>query len=391
MAFGYRRPDSSAWWVRYKGVADPATGERRSVAEACPPQVTSKEIADEYAQMRELQAKLVVGVREIGEVATVARTIVAMGEVTVLEAARRHPATRREEQSNPRDARRHKKEVSDFTRATGATLLSQVTLDEVLDYITHMRRKGMSYSSRRHALSWIKRACAMAPSYGLLDVLADMRLDRNEGGSVVAESLELDVVATKLDEMLSLEDRRVAAVVALGATCGLRPTEICRIRVGDVDQTQQSIQIGAVAFKNRASVRLLPVPPFVLAIIAPLLDRSEDSPLITNGVVGKRHIDIYKLSHLISPALGAPPKILRKSFTTIAALELDVDERIVEGMLGHAYSGFAQVTRRHYLAKARIEKLRAVADAMESGFSAIAQKKKLSKLVTFVGLSVVDA
>ncbi len=75
---------------------------------------------------------------------------------------------------------------------------------------------------------------------------------------------------------------------------------------------------------------------------------------------------------------------------TFAALELDVDERIVEGMLGHAYSGFAQVTRKHYLAKARIEKLRAVANAMESGFSAVAQKKKLSRLVTFVGLSVLE-
>lgn len=389
MAFGYRRPDSSAWWVRYKGVADPATGKRRNVAEACPPQVTSKEIADDYAHMRELQAKLEVGVREVGEIPAVVRAIVGMGEVTILDAARRHPATRREEQSSPRDARRHRKEIADFKAATGISLLSQLSLDEVLDYITYMRRKGFGYYSRRHALSWIKRAAAMAPSYGMIDVLANMKLDRNEAGTTIVETLDLETVAAKLDGALALEDRRLASVIALGVTCGLRPTEICRIRVGDVDLELKSLQVGAVKFKNRASVRVVPVPQFVLEIIAPLLTREADMPLFTNGVVGTRHVDIYKLAHLITPVLGASPKILRKSFTTIAALELGVDERAVEGMLGHAFSGFAQVTRKHYLARARIEKLKEVSTAMEAGFKAVACESKLKHLVTFVGL--VDA
>lgn len=390
MAFGYRRPDSPAWWVRYKGVADPVTGKRKYVAEACPPQVTTKEIADEYAAMRELQAKIEVGVREVPPSGGI-QTLIASTQVTIKEAARRHPATRREEQTCPRDARRHLKDLQNFSKATGAVLLSQMTLDVVLDYLESMRRQRLGYHTRRHALSWLKRASAMAPSYGMFDVLSGMKLDRNESSSVKVEAYDLAEIAARLDEALALDDRRVAAVIALGVTCGLRPTEICRLKIGDIDVDALTLQVGSGIAKNAASVRLLPISRHVLRIIEPLLDRDSISPVFTNGKVGTRHIDIYKLAHLITPHLGAPPKILRKSFSTIAALELGVDERVVEGMLGHALSGFAQVTRKHYLARSRVERLKPVVDAFERGFLQVAEAKKLPRLVTEFGPSVLNA
>lgn len=380
MAFGYRRADSPVWWVRYKGVADPETGVRRNVAEACPPQVDSKEIADEYAEMRELQAKLEGRTpREAPSLAV--RAIVASTHVTVMDAARKHPATQREIGEGIRTVRQHEQGVKEFTRVTGVKLLSELSMDAVMEYIRVLRIRGKTYWTRSHSIKWIKRAAAMAPSYGMIDPLGQIRLDRDTrpaGSEIQAYSLE--EIATRLDAALGSDDPRIPAVIALGATCGLRPSELCRLRREDVNLVDATLQIATG--KNSTSVRLLPIAPFVVEIIRPLFERKRIAPLITNGKAGERPIDIYKLSKLVGPVLGAPTKILRKTFCTVGALELGLDDRLVEAYMGHAISGFSGVTRKHYLARGRTVLLRPVAETFDRAFHDVAVEKNLLRLVT---------
>lgn len=390
MPSGYRRKGVSHWWVKFLGVPDPETGERRRVAEACPKNIETKEQADEYARMRELQAKLYAGSAPRERQDPGVRRLVLSHEITIMEAALRHPATVREAGSCQRDFRRHERDVKVFVRRTGIKFLSDLTIEGALDYIAAMRREGMSYTTRRHAMLWIKRAAAMAPSYGLENVLGEIKLDRNGGAVQPVEALCLAEIASRIDAALALEDRRVAGIIALGVTCGLRPTEICRLRQGDLDCEAATLQVGTGAAKNASSVRLVPVSRIAVGIVRPLLDKDRDAPIFTNGKVGIRPIDIYKLSKLITPHLIARPKVLRKSFATIAALELRVDERVVEGMLGHAYSGFAQVTRKSYLARARVEQLKPAAEAFDAGFARVAKEMKLERIGTIVNHAITD-
>lgn len=359
MPFAYRRKDSPNWWIRYR---IPGIGLR---SEPCPETITTKEQAVARAERLALEAR---------EHNTPAPRLLRHN-VTILDAALDHQATRREIASRPRDAARHRRELDVFIAFSGRERLRDLTVSHVTDWIDDLRRRGWTYDSRRHAILWIRRACARAPAYGLPNVIAGQRLDQR----AMTEDTEPPRVL-QLAEMLARiraliddpdADPRIPAGVALMGLCGLRPSELIRLDVSHINPERRLLSVGVTTAKNAASRRTLPIARFALAACRPLLDLRSVGPLFVYGRhAGERRMDTFKCAHIFSAALGLPPKNLRKSFATACTWELGIEPRIVDAYMGHQVHGLSAVTSRHYLGAATVKALLQIPDAIDTAASA---------------------
>jgi integrase len=294
---------------------------------------------------------------------------VALGP-TVAEAAAAHPSTRREREASPPDHRRHAAALEDYIGFSGSPSLRDLTVERTLAWAGELEARGLAFDTRRHMLLPLRRASAMAPSFGLHDVLSDLRIDRR-GEPLEVKTADLDGLRNLVERAKEERDPRWPTAIALMALMGLRPSEVVRLRVGDLKDGL--LTVGARGAKNAASRRVLPVPNVALGMLAPMLEgKAADDPLIPLSANEGSALSI--LSRGVGGAMGRagldlPCKCLRKSFASACVNDLDVRPGLVEAFLGHAASGTGDVTRRHYLARVGAERLRPVADAVDRAFA----------------------
>lgn len=287
--------------------------------------------------------------------------------ITIRDAALSHPSTQRD---GMREQLRYLAYVDDFARFAGVTHLHLVTLDQVLRWIAELRARGWAWDTRRHALLYVRRACVMAAQHGLPNVLVGIKLDQQERRQRVVRAWSLPQLAAAL--VACGDDHRVRAAIALGGCLGLRPTEICRVSVTDLEG--DLLHIGRRDAKNAASVRALPVPACVLPWLTAAAGKRKSGPLIESDVRRRgRHLTPSGLFQALTDALSAAPrppiapKDLRKTFATWAAPVIAGAD--LERFLGHASALHAQVTVRHYLAHHLAEQLRPAAKALDAALS----------------------
>lgn len=283
--------------------------------------------------------------------------------LTVEQAALAHPSSRREPLARQVEYCNYLKQFCAFA---SVQFIDDVTLEQVQRYIDHMRGR-FTWSTRRHHLLYIRRACRMAGVQGLGDVLAGLRLDRCEQRKAV-EVWSLDELVAGVRSLTeSGKDDRALVVLALGGFMGLRPSEIWRAQVGDLAEVPAGLQlaVGVRAAKTANSVRVLPVPEILRSWLEGACSgRKKDAPLVPSMKYnGGRQMTISTANHLfhdtISTACGGrrlPLKNLRKSFATWAIRER-CDIELVEAWIGHVSSRIQAVTQRHYLEAARAEQL----------------------------------
>lgn len=304
--------------------------------------------------------------------------------VDLFEAFGCHPATLRERDQNEPDYRRHVAYLTEFTEWVspgghrGCKFLKDLKIEAVLAYVAHLVADGFAWDSRRHRLIALRRAAAMGPQFGLIDVLNRIKLDRHSGDEdEEVHCLDQQGLARLL---LKVEgDPRALAAIGVQALMGFRPSEVLRLQVGDIKLAEGTLCIGRRKRKNSQSRRELPIPGILLEWLKPLCaDQSEGAPLIRSehrGFVGQA-FNHSAFSHWLSPMLGSVSekcfsvKSLRKTFATVAICEWNIEERHVESFLGHMHSAVASVTNRHYLQKARVRELRPVAEKIDKDFRA---------------------
>lgn len=289
--------------------------------------------------------------------------------LSLAELLRAHPATRRESvQPEAQDAR-YARHLEEFCAWSGVRDARHVTADIVEDWIAARRRAGDAYYTRRHRLAALKRALAMAERRGLRNPLAGAQLDRQERRAPVA-AMGLEDLGRLLRHLAEADDARMMTAVGLMGTMGLRPSEAGRARVRDLDG--DLLSVGAEEAKNRASVRVLPVPPALL----PWIERQREGRRPEAWLVDSRHrarrgcrMDRQAFMRLFRRRCEAagvadhPPKTLRKTFFTASVRTHRLDRMQVEAYMGHATTGIAAVSADHYLAGGDPEYLRPVASA----------------------------
>jgi YD repeat-containing protein len=304
------------------------------------------------------------------------------GPATIVEAAYAHEATKREELKAKadvkagQDLRRHRADLDAFVAWLGTSSLAAMTRQRVLAYIDHLKEQGFAWSTRKHKLLLIRRAAQMAPHFGLQDTLTNALIDRRDEDEFTEiqayDGPELyELVTTCFDR----GESRIAIAAALMGYCGLRPSELARLLVGDYNPAQKVLRVGAQKRKNRASRRDLPLPATVAAWLDTFVaGRSPEEPLIRTHhpdgkVRGFEYFDLGKWWAERLRGLGCTrilsPKALRKTFVCIATWEArDIPERAIDLYMGHKIAGFTSVTNSAYLLRAT-SAMRVVAEGIE--------------------------
>lgn len=281
------------------------------------------------------------------------------GPSTLLRACfEAHPSTVRDRRRPRGHAERHAAALEQFIEWSGITDAGEVRLGLVEDWVEELRRRGDRYYTRVHRLVPIKRAMAYAARISGRNPLAGQRLDRDDEHRQV-QAYSLDELLRILEHLRDAGDARMLAAASLMGCMGLRPSECLRLRSRDI--RGGLLVVGAVAAKNSASRRTLPIPEPLQAVLAdatagnapedPVIQSEHRArrgrPMLAEAFSGlwRRRTDAMGLRYL-------PPKALRKSFFTASVLELGLDPMRVEQWMGHAISGITSVSAGHYLGQA---------------------------------------
>lgn len=288
------------------------------------------------------------------------------------DAANSHPSTQREKETDYKQHLRHMNYLTAFTQFSGIEWVSQLKLQTVLDWVKELKRRGLAFATRKHCLLYLRRASAMGASHGYPDPLSRITIDKNDKRRVI-EVWELSELVR--GAMILERDGKLAelATLALGGFCGLRPSEIYRAKVGDIDGGV--MHIGRVKRKNMPSERSIPLPAIVNEWIEPLLVQRSEYALISaferrRNVPTRRrsgvHLTDTRLPLLTRPgiveATGRNLEIrhLRKSFKTWAKrARLPLAD--IEAFMGHMDSSESALNVSSYIATAVVDDLRPTA------------------------------
>jgi integrase/recombinase XerD len=257
-----------------------------------------------------------------------------------------------------------------FLLGRGVATPAEVTPTHLVDYLGHLAAAGLSARSRARALSSVR---------GLFRFLVTERaLARNP-----TETLDGPKLARRLPEVLSTGDverllaapnpatprgaRDAAMIETLYAT-GLRVSELCALRIDDVN-----LEAGVVRTLGKGrKQRLVPMGEVARQAVAVYLGQHRGSFVRRPGEPGlfltgrgrpMTRQGFWKLLGAYARGAGIAraisPHVLRHSFAT-HLLERGADLRAVQAMLGHAdisttqiythvsRAHLAEIVRRHH-------------------------------------------
>lgn len=301
--------------------------------------------------------------------------------LSLLGAATMHPATEHE-RNCPEDYRRHQRDLEQFSEWSGVTACKDVTLDLVTRYVSHLKTVTKSQSTMQHKMLWLRRAMKVHRTRGGNDPLERIKIvskRRTGAGRREIDVWGLDDLCRGAVALQQAENHRALAVVALGGFMGLRPSEITRAKIGDIEDGLLS-----TGMKTEESERILPIPKPVLKMIEPLLDGPASRALIpTHSPVARsntdKHFDPRRglrfFTDDIRNAAGGNrrPCDLRKSFMTWA-VDNGIDPSAIERYMGHAAGLVSAVSSRHYYKALNADKLRPHCRKMEKKIEKMLQK-----------------
>lgn len=293
--------------------------------------------------------------------------------LTIKRAAMSHPSSQRDKRQAQQWGL---KCVDDFVTFTGVEHLHLVTLDHFMLYVKELRARGWAWDTRKHALSYLRRATKMGTRAGIADVVAGMRIDGRDSVRTPIRVWTLDHLVGRI---LATDDAGVRMALILGGLLGCRPTEILRAEAQDF--TDDVLRIGQREAKNAASVRSLALPTIVARWMRKCLGQRTSGPLVKPyGPRRRSHYTLSGLHQLTAEALAGPPRIkpkdLRKTFATWASRVITASD--LEHFLGHETVLRAAVTERHYLEAHQVDDLRPAAkllDAAITGAALAAQRR----------------
>lgn len=162
---------------------------------------------------------------------------------------------------------------------------------------------------------------------------------------------------SEIDRVLeALEEPMYRAIVMTTYGAGLRISEVCALRVSDIDSQRMLLHIRDAAKGGRD--RYVPLPERVLFMLRrywvaarprgpELFPGKEPGRCISVDAV--RH-HLHEAAHKAGLQKKVTPHVLRHSFAT-HLLELGTDIRVIQMLLGHAHIGttlrYARVTPEH--------------------------------------------
>lgn len=228
-----------------------------------------------------------------------------------------------------------------FARTHPDKLLWELGLEDFLHWLERERAEGRTAACRAKYVSHLR---------GFLDYTwRSGRSDRN-----VLDGLSLRGEARRVPRVLTLEEaerlveacsqesalsRRDRLIVLLLYGCGLRTSELCGLRVQDVDRERRELFVRQGKGDRQ---RVVPIPDGVYtALLAYLLERGGKRGTLFRTEIRKRPLSPKDVGRAVGDAVeraGLPgritPKTLRHSFAT-HLMDRGVDLAVISSLMGH--------------------------------------------------------
>jgi len=254
------------------------------------------------------------------------------------------------------------RDVGALFKLAGSTSLAELNVHDARRFVATLHSRGLQGHSLARALSaWRMFYRYLASRHGFVsNPFQGIRAPRS--AKTLPKALSPDeatqLVTLSGDEPFTVRDR---AMLELFYSSGLRLSELTRLKVADVDFSEDTVQVLGKGGKPR----VVPVGAFAReALQAWLRERSKMAPVDQDAMfvdqrgraLSTRTVQRRVASWALRPGITqhVHPHMLRHSFAT-HVLQSSGDLRAVQEMLGHASISTTQVYTHldyQYLAKA---------------------------------------
>jgi integrase/recombinase XerD len=216
----------------------------------------------------------------------------------------------------------------------------QVTQDQIVAFISHRTSHGYATASLSRLLVAIKVFFRFMKREGILNHNVALHLETPKLWQVIPEVLTMDEIERILDQpdINTLEGARDRAILELLYSSGLRVSELCQLKISDIDDNYIRVRKG-----KGGKERIVPVGSHALLAIDRYMTFREDSPnenlfISLRGKILSRDV-VWKLVKRYAKKANIEKEISPHTFRHTCATDLlrnGADLRIIQDILGHA-------------------------------------------------------
>lgn len=247
-----------------------------------------------------------------------------------------------------------------FLKQTNVSDIQHVESDHVVDFISKLKIDGYASSSVARNLIAIKVLCRFLKREGSVASNIALYLDTPKIWQLIPEVLSYEEVEKLLNtpDISTFQGCRDKAVLEVIYASGLRVSEVCSLKIYDVDD-----EFVRVMGKGRKE-RVVPIGGKAIAAVDDYLNRFrsqynsdtlQELFLTSRGTPIDR-ISVWKMIKAYAKKAGITknisPHTLRHSFAT-HLLDNGADLRIIQEMLGHA--SISSTDRYTHISKSHLQ------------------------------------
>lgn len=233
------------------------------------------------------------------------------------------------------------RDVKMFASTLGVSDWRAVDSDAILHFLSHLKDRSFASSSMCRALVAVKVFFRFLKKEGVVEVDLGRYFDTPKVWQLIPEVLTIEEVNALLlqpkgDDFIGARDK---AILELLYATGMRVSELCKLKISDLDDTFVKVQgkgkkdrvvpVGKKAIEA-VDVFLLNYRKEVKEENAPLFVSLRGKPI--DRVTVWSRVKVYARSANIRKSIS--PHTLRHSFAT-HLLENGADLRLIQDMLGH--------------------------------------------------------
>lgn len=247
--------------------------------------------------------------------------------------------------------RAYELDLSNFARfcAVQEIDLKHLEARHVTMWVDHLHQSGLSASSRRRHLACLKVFCrwledekliALSPFHGLrLHIKQPKRLPRNIAQSHLKKLFD---ALDRIEPSFSMDRQTLKLSLELLISTGLRISELCNIKLDDIDFDAGTIRVSGKGARERTAFilddELKELIQFYIRRRNKITLKQDHLFITANGrMVTPDYIrrQLHKFTKEIGLTQRLTPHMFRHSAATLL-LENGVDIRFVQRLLGHA-------------------------------------------------------
>jgi integrase/recombinase XerD len=244
-----------------------------------------------------------------------------------------------------------------FLRQNGITSFQEVQQDHIVGFLSFLKSQNFATSSICRALIAIKVMCRFFKREGITPTNASFYLESPKLWQLIPEVLsceEVDLLLKQPDIETALGARDKAILEVLYAS-GLRVSEVCTLKINDVDDTFVKVM------GKGSKERLVPIGREAIKAVDHYLNyrdqwESEKQQILFVSIKGNPidRIAIWRMIKSYAKQAGITknisPHTMRHSFAT-HLLDNGADLRVIQEMLGHSNIGstdrYTHISRTH--------------------------------------------